>query len=135
MRSFFSCLQASECEYVSSDRGIGFYLIKNLEARKAGLLYMPQQCIRFSPVSLRAFLLSRKCFPVSLGCPNSVYGEISSIPTELISNPVLKFLVEKELRSLKLAVSGCSVVSPQQSVSFSSNFPLIFNLFPLSDLD
>ena len=44
-----------------------------------------------------------KCFSVTLSCSDFVYGEISSIPTELISNSVSKFVLEKKLRSLKLS--------------------------------
>ena len=46
-----------------------------------------------------------KWFPATLGCSDCVYGEISIVPTKLVSNPVSKFLLEKKLRSLKLAVS------------------------------
>ena len=55
----------------------------NLEAQKVGLLCMLQQRSSFSHVTL--------------GCSDFV----SSIPTEVIANPVSKFLLEKKLRSLK----------------------------------
>ena len=58
------------------------------------LTFLRQKQHHFSRVSLGAFP----------GCSDSVYGEISGIPTELISNPVSKFLLEKKLRSLKLVV-------------------------------
>ena len=45
-----------------------------------------------------------KRFPATLGFSNYVYDEILIIPTKLISNPMLKYLLEKKLRILKLGV-------------------------------
>ena len=53
--------------------------------------------------------MSRKCFSITLRCLDFVYGEISNIATELIANPVAKFLLKKSYEVSNLAVLGRNV--------------------------
>ena len=67
---------------------------KNYEAREAGLLF-----------SHRSVAVFRKFRYVLSWHPRLLrfrIREVSSFPTELISNPVSKFLFEKKLQILKL---------------------------------
>ena len=92
---------------------------KNLKAREAGLLYMPQQPCCFSQVSM--------CFAAILGCSDCVYDEISIVATKLYVEPRVKNpLGKKSYKFSNLVFLG--VGSPPI-------FPIILNTLPLSDLD
>ena len=74
-----------------------------------------------APHKIWRFLASLiKGFPVILGCSDFVYGDISSIPTELISNPVSKLLLEKSYDCLKSSylASRTSIFSHFSSPQF-----------------
>ena len=107
---------------------------KNLEVRETGFLYMLHQRSRFLHVSLSAFLLPQVA-QISYAARYPVYQQ------NLFRTRCQNSSQKKSYEVSNLAVLRCSAGSKHHSVQHqnwrhkSPIFPIIFNTFPLSDLD